>query len=284
MFELVIMKPMGQKLPLNDPFFVKMTDMRDFLNRPARLEGGALFFCTKGSAVLMIDTREYEVAANSEVFLMPHAVFMLVRADAEFQTIFFSFSHAMFENAAYRLDTAFFHYVKTMPIYSHSSRTIALARSMFEVLLANYNDVGNVFRGEMLNNNLRNMLLNISDKVRRNYADLRLDEDDRKAELLHRFVELITIHSQHHRDVAYYADELCISKGYLAAVTRSMVGKTPKQLIDNWIVQEIKILLTLSNVPLQTIADRLNFPDQSYLGRFFKRYTSMSLTEYRRRK
>ena len=52
----------------------------------------------------------------------------------------------------------------------------------------------------------------------------------------------------------------------------------------NFVVLEIKSMLLRTGVSMQDIADRLGFPDQSYLGRFFKRYTGMSLTEYRRRK
>ena len=103
----------------------------------------------------------------------------------------------------------------------------------------------------------------------------------RKEELFNRFVELVSTHFTRQRDVAFYADELCISMSYLASVTRVTTGETPKQTIDKRIVQEIKILLAFSDLSLQQIADRLNFPDQSYLGRFFKHHTGRSPIAYR---
>lgn len=271
-------------LPLNDTFSVKVTDMCEFLNTPVQLSGGAILYCMSGHGTISINVQEHKISAGSEMFFLPRSIFMLVEATSSFQVILFTFTPHMFENAAYRLDTVFFHYLRDYPVYKHTPHSDDLSRPMFEFLLASYNDSENIFREEILSNCLRNIMLNISDKVRRNYIGSQREEDNRKAELLHRFADLVTIHFVRHRDVAFYADELCISKSYLATVTRSMIGKTPKQLIDNRIIQEIKIMLTLSNASLQEIVDHLNFPDQSYLGRFFKHHTGVSPSEYRRKK
>ena len=45
---------------------------------------------------------------------------------------------------------------------------------------------------------------------------------------------------------------------------------------------EIKVLLQSTELSMQEIADRLGFPDQSYLGRYFKRYEGMSPGDYRK--
>ena len=56
---------------------------------------------------------------------------------------------------------------------------------------------------------------------------------------------------------------------------------TAKEFIDRAVVLEIKMLLKSSDLSVQEIAYRLHFPDQSYLGRFFKKHTGESPTEYR---
>ncbi|MCC8152888.1 MAG: helix-turn-helix domain-containing protein, partial [Tannerellaceae bacterium] len=47
------------------------------------------------------------------------------------------------------------------------------------------------------------------------------------------------------------------------------------------LILEIKVLLESTQLSVQEIAHRLNFPDQSYLGCYFKRYTGKSPSEYR---
>ena len=47
-------------------------------------------------------------------------------------------------------------------------------------------------------------------------------------------------------------------------------GKSPKLLIDEQLVAEVKVLLADPALSVTEIAQRLNFVDQSYLSRFFK--------------
>ena len=54
-----------------------------------------------------------------------------------------------------------------------------------------------------------------------------------------------------------------------------------KKLIDEFVLLEIKVLLQNTEFPIQEISNRLNFPDQSYLGRYFKRQMGISPSAYR---
>lgn len=58
-------------------------------------------------------------------------------------------------------------------------------------------------------------------------------------------------------------------------------GRTPKQLIDEQLTAEIKVLLDDPHLSVTEIAQHFNFPDQSYLSRFFKKNTGMSPKEFR---
>lgn len=64
---------------------------------------------------------------------------------------------------------------------------------------------------------------------------------------------------------------------------RSVTGDSAKKIIDDFAILEIKVLLQSTELTMQDIADRLGFPDQSYLGRYFKRHEGMSPREYQNR-
>ncbi len=57
-------------------------------------------------------------------------------------------------------------------------------------------------------------------------------------------------------------------------------GRGCQKIIDDFAILEIKVLLQSTGLTIQEIADRLGFPDQSYLGRYFKRHEGMSPKEY----
>ena len=54
-----------------------------------------------------------------------------------------------------------------------------------------------------------------------------------------------------------------------------------KDWIVEYIVLEIKALLKNTNMNIQEIAVKTNFANQSSLGRFFRKHTGMSLSQYR---
>lgn len=65
---------------------------------------------------------------------------------------------------------------------------------------------------------------------------------------------------------------------------RSVAHSSAKEFIDRSVMLEIKMMLQSTDLSVQEIAYRLRFPDQSYLGRFFKKHAGESPTEYRNNK
>ena len=104
----------------------------------------------------------------------------------------------------------------------------------------------------------------------------------RKQMVCYRFMQLVREYGTREHRVEFYADRLCITPRYLhRAMVEHWGGKSPKLLIDEQLVAEVKVLLADPALSVTEIAQRLNFVDQSYLSRFFKKYTGLSPKEYR---
>lgn len=265
----------------DESFVVEETDLKDLLDRPFRLPGGALLLCGQGSGTVTIDAQEFFIAPGSEIILLPGRVLMLAEADSFFHLTSFSFTWQLFNEATHRLDASFFHYLKNNPVYPHREETLPVIKTRFKEAKDVYLDTENRFRCVLARNCLQNILLNIYDKSERHFIRCKAEGYTRREELFHQFIELVVRSCMKEREVAYYADSLCISKSYLASVTREVTGETPKGIIDKHVIQEIKILLASTDYPVQQVADKIHFPDQSYLGRYFRHHTGQSPTEYR---
>ena len=152
-----------------------------------------------------------------------------------------------------------------------------------QILGYSYTDRGNRFRNTIVKNRLQNALLETCDKVMRSpQFDMRTNnQTSRRNELFNRFMGLVNQYGSTQREVSFYADQLCISTRYLSNIIHAISGRTAKELIDQSAIMEIKLLLQTTELSVQEIAYRLNFPDQSYLGRFFRKHTGESPTRYR---
>jgi len=63
---------------------------------------------------------------------------------------------------------------------------------------------------------------------------------------------------------------------------KAISGRTPNEWIDNYVVLEMRVQLKNSMKSIKDIANDLNFPNQSFMGKYFKEHVGLSPTDYRR--
>ena len=83
------------------------------------------------------------------------------------------------------------------------------------------------------------------------------------------------------RDVSFYARMQHITPRYFSAIIKEKTGDSALQWIVRMVITEAKQLLEESDLSIKEIADQLNFPTQSFFGKYFKRLTGMSPQQYR---
>ena len=96
------------------------------------------------------------------------------------------------------------------------------------------------------------------------------------------FQQLIDKHYTSIRLPKEYADLLYITPNHLNALCQEMLGKSAGDLIRNRVILEAKRLLTNADLSITQIADELNFKDDSYFNRFFKKDVGMTPDEFRK--
>ena len=103
----------------------------------------------------------------------------------------------------------------------------------------------------------------------------------RAIDIYNRFVSLVAEHYHSAHDVAFYADRLCITTRYLSQITDRVVGKSPKQIIADYLLSEAKTYLDTTRLSIQEVADRLGFSSQALFCKFFKAQEKTSPSDYR---
>lgn len=248
-----------------------------------KLQNMAVLLCRHGEAHLFIDLKEYHIRINTIIFLLPNTIIKLNDAGDDFRLSYFVCLGDIFHETTYKMEPRFFHYLKEKPcinIPGNKTSGVDLFMRAASILQA---DPANRFRDTMARNLLENCLLDAYDKNQRYLCRQESEGSSRQHEVFQKFILLLHNHCQEQREVAFYADQLCISTKYLTDICRRNTGETAKKIIEHLVMLEIKVLLQTSFLSLQSIAEQLNFPDQSYLGRFFKLNEGISPAEYRSR-
>ena len=105
----------------------------------------------------------------------------------------------------------------------------------------------------------------------------------RSSELYNQFISQVNNFCRTYSDVHFYADQLNVSSRYLAQVTRRISCKTPKAIIDEYIVKEIERELSTTTHTMQEIANTFGFSSQAHLTKFFKKMRGVTPSEYRKK-
>lgn len=270
-------------LPEGNDFILREFNFPGRSQKPFKIDGGAIILCSRGEAEIAIDGKHHKVSERCEAILLDGSTLFIKRCSDDICLSAFIYSKEIAYQAMYKFDPSFFNVIMSEPVFRNSEESLLSIKSYMQIISHLQNDVHNGYSHLIVANLLRCIMLNIYDKLKRKGELESSMTYTRKEEVYSNFMSLVTENARKHRDVAFYADRLCISSRYLGGVTREVSGKTPKHLIDEFLLSEIKLMLTFSEMSIQQIADYLHFPDQSYFGRFFRRFTGMSPQSYRKK-
>ena len=103
----------------------------------------------------------------------------------------------------------------------------------------------------------------------------------RKEEILYSFLTLVEANFHKHRDVTFYAQQMCISPKHMSSIVKTVSGRTASEWIDSYVILEAKLLLRNTAMTVQEISAMLNFPDASFFGKYFRRLTGTTPRKFR---
>lgn len=116
----------------------------------------------------------------------------------------------------------------------------------------------------------------------RNPKSIAKSESNYTQERFEELIHLLETQIGNMKNVAQYADLLNMSSYQLNAITKSSVGKTVSELINEQILLEAKRYLLATPNQIKDVADYLGYEDVSYFIRFFKKHTGHSPEVFRK--
>lgn len=268
----------------NEPYYISSgNSILKFPKKSFRIDFYAFCICLAGNIELEIDNNTYNINQNGFLISAPSTIikFKKVSKDFRMKLLFFSKDYLL-KNIANPF------IIDKMNLFRYGSYNILEADIQQAVPLYAFLDylkiktsIKGKFTEEIIRTIIFNLLLEIAEIVSLEGGDSK-ENKKKKKELFLKFDELVKENILLYKDVGFYAKQLCISDKYLIEVVKKATGKTPHQIIAEALLKEAYVMLGNPGYSITQIADLLQFSSVSAFGRFFKKYASISPTEYRR--
>jgi len=273
-------------ISMNDDFAMLSGLNNSFaLEFPIHSDREHIFFCLDGWAEVEVNLIEHTISKNEMVLISQNQIVFHHTISDDFRFILFSYSKEILNEFVNDIRK----YPPFFVIFRQRFPSIMLNESEAEQVLDYYNlmqkvaknltNVRNDYKRDSIKHLLSSLLVTIHW-----FADKNADKPtqvSRKQELVHEFFMLIFEHYKEAKDVTFYADKLCVSPKYLSTLVRKETDRTAKDCIDHYVILESRVLLN-SSFTIQEISQQLNFPNQSFFGKYFKKHTGMSPLNYRK--
>lgn len=254
---------------------------------PFRSDNFSVMLVVSGKLSIQLNLINYTLEANDFIIVSPKTVIHILDIHEGIQLIGISFTidFALKSNINKNNIEAFdFFTSKIIPKLSFGYQEMESFLFMVNLLQKkNIEKKNNFFRSEMISHTFSLLMLEIATIYKKNYSELKI-EASRKEELMMKFLKILENNFKRERSVQFYADNLFVTTGHLTKVLKDVAGKTAGELIDDAVIMEARILLANPSLTISQIADELQFSDQSFFGKFFKKKIGASPSEYRKGK
>jgi len=266
----------------DDIILVENLCITSFSQYPFRMDVTLGFVCVKGTTEGSINLKPYNAKGPCLVTILPGHIIEYQSTSEDFSgsliILSSKFINNLMENAAEHLPL--FLSVRENPVIPLNEETLKGIIMYFELLKRLALETDHPYRLEVA----RYLTLAFFYGANIDFHKITFNRKMTHQEMLvEKFLNLARTHHKQQRELNYYAKKLIITPKYLSKVVKETSGRPANDWIDDLVVLEAKALLKSTNMTIQQISDELNFPSQSFFGKYFKRVTGMSPSEYKRK-
>jgi AraC-like DNA-binding protein len=284
---------MNSKLNLPFEFYFLPAEGTEFLKAGTVITGVdmyGLFLCTQGSMTISFSSRCHTLKRHSLYFYTPTAYTHIEEVSDDFKGVMLRADADFVMPLANRLlDVQSQIYIYNHPLLDiteeQSDYLMTLLMTMYE-RMKQENACGDIDPGRraVLTELIKSMATTISyEMVNISFMNRPADTGtpDHHDVVLQKFLVSLTTHFRQQRGVAFYAGEQCLSYSYFSDIVKQKTGRTALRWIVELVLADAKQMLEYTDYSVKEIAERLNFPTQSFFGKYFKQYAGLSPKAYR---
>lgn len=251
----------------------------DRLDNPLKFSASVNVFMRKGTCVVDIDLITYAVSAPCIVNIHKSQILQIRDISEDFDASCIVMSKRFTDNLFLRM--------KDMHLYAFSTQQFVVGipenlvrkfERQIELLMDISADKSNPYAYQAQVLAISSFFYHTAYKC---YAPLAEKLPKGYNRIPDRFINLVQRYYKEQRFLDFYAVRMGITPKHLSRTMKTVTGFTAVEWIERYVILEAKVLLKSTNLSIQQISDRLNFPSQSFFGKYFKKAVGMSPKEFR---
>ena len=284
--------------------------LEEWQEGPQVLTYGAILICRKGKARLNVNYKDWELYEGAVITLFPNDVVELkVDGDCKspetengdcrspetengdckspqtansFQAEILKYNPSLLREASLQLEQTVYSSLREDRCRQDTPVVTNIINGMFSLLKVYFDQSECTCISQLVLCQLKAFFIGFHEYLQRN-PQYRPDEvkSYRVRELFNRFMMLLEKDYKISRDVNYYAEKMNISSKYLTNIVNQVTGHTPKTIIDQYVILQLKMHLKRTTQSIKEMAWEFHFADVSFFCRYFKKHTGLTPQQIR---
>ena len=297
-----------------------LSGLEEWQEGPQVLTYGAILICRKGKAMLNVNYKDWELYEGAVITLFPNDVVEL-KVDGDFkspqtengdckspqtengdcrspetengdckspqtansfQVEILKYNPSLLREASLQLEQTVYSSLREDRCRQDTPVVTNIINGMFGLLKVYFDQTECTCISQLVLCQLKAFFIGFHEYLQRN-PQYRPDEvkSYRVRELFNRFMMLLERDYKISRDVNYYAEQMNISSKYLTNIVNQVTGHTPKTIIDQYVILQLKMHLKRTTQSIKEMAWEFHFADVSFFCRYFKKHTGLTPQQIR---
>lgn len=266
----------NMEIPFSEP--LEQLPQNDF---PVQAGMSMVLFCLQGELHVRISLKEYTLRPDMFCVIITGMIFEVLSISNDFRGFMIA-TRTNFMPVTEKTTQvmSFYKCLQSRHCFVLEEKEVMAFVGVYHSIKATLQELDHPYRIPMLQSYVQILYYRMLPIVLKEEESRSKYSHTRQEEIFQRFIGEVEKHYRKERSVKFYADLLCISPKYLSTVIYKISQQLAGEWIDAYVILEAKTLLKSGRLTIQQISEQLNFSNQSFFGKFFKRCAGMSPKEY----
>ena len=264
-------------------------NIKHLFKTPSKVPGYMFLLCFQGTCSITVHLTQYTMKKGTLLILLPDLYFQILEQSDDCKFIFAGFATELVRSSSlFSKSIEYTPFIFEKPVLQLDKKAFDLMYSYLRIIIKAKNISNNIVTQEQAALTFTQLILGLGNLIKNGKSVNQ--QYNRNQEIVKELVRTVVMNYHTERNVSFYADKMHLSPQHLSTTIKNqhlsttikkITGKTLTDIISSFIINDAKAKLKSTEMTIQEIAYSLNFPDISFFGKYFKRYTGMSPKQYR---